>query len=115
VRSSDFLNSASKEIRTSQGGKTPLDRKTEALRGGGIYFFGWRMVPGAAAAASGGPLLFAQYRPFAILKPKNLMATWLNEIGEAYQCGRFVACPIKTSIAANQCAKPKKSQQAHLH
>jgi hypothetical protein len=29
------------------------------------------MVPGAATAASGGSLLFAQYRPFAILKPKN--------------------------------------------
>jgi hypothetical protein len=30
-----------------------------------------RMVPDAATAASGGSLLFAQYRPFAILKPKN--------------------------------------------
>jgi hypothetical protein len=32
------------------------------------------MVPDATTAASGGSLLFAQYRPFAILKPKNRKA-----------------------------------------
>jgi hypothetical protein len=30
-----------------------------------------RVVPDAIAAASGGSLLFDQYRPFAIPKPKN--------------------------------------------
>jgi hypothetical protein len=38
---------------------------------GNIVLFGLRMVPDAATAASGGSSLFAQYRPFAILKPKN--------------------------------------------
>jgi hypothetical protein len=36
-----------------------------------LLFFGLRMVPGAVTAASEGTLLFDQYRPFAILKPKN--------------------------------------------
>jgi hypothetical protein len=37
----------------------------------GSRIFGFRMAPGVAHAASGGPLLFARCVPFAILKPKN--------------------------------------------
>jgi hypothetical protein len=36
-----------------------------------VVFFCLRVVPDAATAASGGSLLFAQYRPFAILNPKT--------------------------------------------
>jgi hypothetical protein len=38
---------------------------------GFILFFCLRVVPDAITAASGSSLLFDQYRPFAILKPKN--------------------------------------------
>jgi hypothetical protein len=37
-----------------------------------IVYFGLRVVPDATTAASGGPLLYYQCAPFAILKPKNL-------------------------------------------
>jgi hypothetical protein len=43
-----------------------------------------RMVPGVVTAASGGSSLFAQYRPFAILKPKNrktLIDSPLGQLG----------------------------------
>jgi hypothetical protein len=36
-----------------------------------MLLFGLRVVPDAFTAASGGSLLFDQYRPFANLKPKN--------------------------------------------
>jgi hypothetical protein len=36
-----------------------------------VEFLGLRVVPDAATAASGGSLLFHQYRPFTTLKPKN--------------------------------------------
>jgi hypothetical protein len=48
-----------------------MSRKTTAGEERGMLLFGLRMVPRAATAASGGSLMFAQYRPFAILKPKN--------------------------------------------
>jgi hypothetical protein len=54
------------------------------------------MVPDAATAASGGSSLFEQYRPFAILKPKNRKDDKKGELclvqstrGRAALAGRF--------------------------
>jgi hypothetical protein len=40
------------------------------------------MVPDATTAASGGSLLFDQYRPFAILEPKNRKTTPMSVVGD---------------------------------
>jgi hypothetical protein len=52
------------------------------------------MVPDATTAASGGCLLFAQYWPFAILKPKNPRRTYADM--------PFVIYPLSQSIKLEQ-------------
>ena len=50
---------------------SPWRSKNRSTEGGGILCFSLRMIPDVCYGPSGGSLLFDQYAPFAILKPKN--------------------------------------------